>query len=173
MKINDVNPKPCEESILPAIIFEVNLAYEIFGEAIINIEGFLESDNGKILAKVEVMPKDEKTSSEVGARGSCFDSDFKKGTRIKTLIVFLSKKALSYIENRRMANSKRDVRLTLNLNVKSISSRARISHFHEIIPQSTGISARVKVSSGSGKRIEGQLLAFGKDSDFYTQYENL
>ena len=75
MEIRRVIPKPYEKTISPAISFEVDIAHTEFQEAIISVEGLLESDHGKILADlVEIAP--QKKSSEVGARDSKFDPKF-------------------------------------------------------------------------------------------------
>ena len=52
MEIKQAVPKPFEEGISPTLSFEVGIAYTKFREAIVGIEGFLESDDGKILGRV-------------------------------------------------------------------------------------------------------------------------
>lgn len=102
-----------------------------------------------------------------------FDSDFKETIYNTTLIAPLDQRALSYIEDRRMKNKKRDVFLTLCLHIKSIVTKATVSHFHEIADGSAGIPSSVRVSSSSGGRAEGRILAYGYDSQFSTQFTNL
>ena len=173
MEIRRVVPKPYEESVLPAITFEVEIAHVNLREAIISIGGCLESDDGKILAKVGVMPEPATKDAEIGAGGSRFDSRFTESVHRAILFAHLDKKALSYIENRRMVNKKRDVYLTLNLNVRSIVSRARVSHFHEIDAESIGLPPQVRIFPSSGRRTEGKILAYGHDSQFSSEFNNL
>jgi hypothetical protein len=173
MEIKRVVPKPHEKSISPVMSFEVDIAFMKFQEAIIGVEGFLESADGKTLANVvEATPEKTKTA-ELGAKDSSFDSRFKETVYNSTLIAPLDRKSLSYIEATRMENEKRDVYLTLNLNVRSILTRAKVSHFHEIDHTSTGLPPQVKVFSTSGKRREGKILAYGHDSQFSTEFTNL
>jgi len=170
MEILRVEPKSYEKSVLPAIRFEVELAHIKFQEAIVNIEGWVESDDGKILARVQEIP--ENLKSEIRAKGSRFDSEFKNTVYTTNLIALLDKKAVSYIDKRRIGNKKHDIFLTLNLNVRIIVSRARISTFHQIDPNEMRIPKQVKVAS-YGRRNEGMILAYGSDSQFSTDYNNL
>ena len=52
MKIKNVEPKPYEKSVLPSIIFEVDISHVKYQEAIIGVNGLLETDDGKVLANV-------------------------------------------------------------------------------------------------------------------------
>jgi len=171
MEIRNIIPRPYEESISPAIIFEVDIVYTKLREAIINVEGWLESDDGKILAKIEGILEKVKIS-ELGASNSIRDSLIKETVYKTELIALLDAKALNHIETRRMANEKREVNLALNLNVRSLLSNALISHFHEIDSKSIGLPTHVKIFPDSGKRATGQILAYGSDSQFSTNFRN-
>ena len=171
MYLKKVIPKPFENSIPPGISFKIEITHIKFQEAIIGIEGCLASDDGKILAKiVEVAPKQPR-SGEIGARESIRDSQFKETVYNSTLIVPLEKKALNYIEKRRMDNEKRDVFFTLRLNVRTIQSNAVISHLHEIDPKK--ITTRpVEVTKRSGAKTRGNLLAYAYDPQFFPESMN-
>jgi hypothetical protein len=173
VEIRRAVPQPYEQSVSSSISFEVDIAHTKRQEAIVNIEGWLESDDGKMLAKIGLMPQTKTQSSEVAARGSMFDSDFKETIYNTTLIAPLDQRALSYIEDRRMKNKKRDVFLTLCLHIKSVVTKATVSHFHEIADGSSGIPSLVNVSSSSGRRTQGRILAYGPDSQFSTQFTSL
>jgi hypothetical protein len=170
MRIENAVPTVYEHSIPPGIIFEVRIAYVRFNEAVIGIEGWLISDDGKILAKVieEGSPK----LDEIGARGSRYDTEFKEESFTSTLIAILEKKALNHIENRRMKNKKRDVYLTLHLNVKSLASRATISHLHQVESNVEKLP-RLRFPTASGKTVDGKMIAYAHDSKFSTAYNNM
>ena len=174
MKIKQIVPKPFEKAISPTLSFEVQIAYTNLEEAIVGIDGFLESDDGKILATVIEIAPEKANTSGIGARGSMQDSEFKEAVYSSTLIALLEKSALSYIEKRRMANKKGDIFLTLNLNIQNVVSAAKISHFHEIAPQETPIiPTQVNVVSSSGRRVTGKILAYGHDREYSSAYSNL
>ena len=170
MQIKNVVPKPYEKSISPAISFEVEIAHIKFQEAIVRVDGWLESDDGKILANVVGFTLEKSKSNEVGARDSGFDSKFKETVYNATLFAPLSRRAVDYIEKRRMKNEKRDVYLTLNLNVKSIVSKASISHLHTIEARRMGLPSEITTSSGR-TRVEG-IMAYAYDPKFSTRYAN-
>jgi len=77
MEIKGVNHKPYEKSIPPSIIFEVEISHVKWQEAIVGVHGWLEADDGKIIASVNEVPKELK-AGEIGARDSIHDSGFKE-----------------------------------------------------------------------------------------------
>ena len=87
------------------------------------------------------------------------------------MIAPLEKNALDYVEKRRMEDKKRDVYLNLNLNVKSIESRAKISHLHELDPKSIGLQ-RLKVPKSYGGTTEGTIIVYGHDPKFSASRTN-
>ncbi|MCK4433933.1 hypothetical protein KAU92_00475 [Candidatus Bathyarchaeota archaeon] len=166
-------PSPYEYSIPPGIMFEIKIAYQKFHEAVISIEGWLRSNDGKILAKaVEASPSGQPKSSEIGARGSIRDKNFKEEVYTSTLIARLEKKALNYIENRRIQNKKRDIFFTLDLNVRSIETRAEISHLHQTDPRPY-LTKPLIVTKRSGAKDTGSLLAYAYDPEFFPSLTNL
>ena len=172
MEIRRADAQPYEQSVTSSISFEVDIAHTKRQEAIVNIEGWLESDDGKMLGRVGLVLQTKTQSSDVAARGSIYDSEFKETIYSTTLVAPLDQRALSYIEDRRVKNEKRDVFLTLCLHIKSIVTKATVSHFHEI-SGTAGIPSMVNVSSSSGRRVQGRFLAYGSDYQFSTQYSNL
>jgi len=171
MQIKSVTPKPFENSIPPGISFKIEIVHVKFQEAIVGIEGWLTSDDGKILAKVGEALPEAATSDEIGARGSTNDSQFKETVYNSTFIVPLGKKALNYIEKRRMDNEKRDVFFTLRLNIRTIQSKAIISHLHEIDSRSI-TTQPVEVTRHSGVKTKANLIAYVHDPDFYSDRSN-
>ena len=132
MQIKNVVAKPCDNTIHPAISFEVEIAHTNYREGLVSVDGWIESDDGKILANMfEVMPNEK--LSEIGASDSIYNSKFTLTVYNSTLIAFLDEKAVDYIEKRRMDNEKRDVFLTLSLTIKSIASKAKIFSQKEVM----------------------------------------
>ena len=171
MRIVSIVPRPYDKSIYPAISFEVGIARVNLQEAIVGIEGRLESDDGKILANVfEVTP--EKRTDYLGARGSALDGNFTEIGYRSTLIALLDRKAVEYLENRRMKNKKHDVYLTLNLNVRSLTSRATISHLHQVEPNIAKLPL-VRLITDSGRTVNGKIIAYASDDQFSTRYSNM
>lgn len=164
MKIENIVAKPYEKSILPSLSFEIEISHIKYQEAITGVSGWLQTDDGKIVAEINETIREKPASDEVGARGSNFDSQFKEEIYKTTLITRLDKRALDHIEKRRMADRKGDVKLLLNLNVKSIESRAAISHLHEVNPVSIGLSP-IRVPTHK-RETEGEIIVYAYDSKF-------
>ena len=169
MKIKNVEPKPYEKSVLPSIIFEVDISHVKYQEAIIGVNGLLETDDGKVLANVNEYICELKTR-EIGARGSSYDSMFKEEIYRTGIIALLSKQALEYIEKRRMADKKGDVKLNLCLNVKYLQSEAVISESFLIDPKKIGLP-EIPIPT-SRRDVSGNIVAYASDPDFSTSYVN-
>jgi len=172
MQIRNVVTKPYENSISPAMSFEVEIAHTRYQEAIVSVDGWLESDDGKILSNlIEILP-DKLKSNELGARDSRFDSQFTETIYNTKLVVLLERRALDYLEKRRMEDRKRDVNLTLNLNVKIIGSMTKISHLHQVDSELTRLPS-VEIMTSQGRKTLGKIIAYAHDRDFSTDYSNL
>ena len=171
MRIVSIIPRPYDKSIYPAISFEVGLAHVNLQEAIVGIEGQLESDDGKILANVfEVIP--EERTHYLGARGSALEGNFTEIGYHSTLITLLDRRAVEYLENRRMKNKKHDVYFTLNLSVRSLTSKATISHLHQVESNVIRLP-RIRFSTESGRTVDGKIIAYAHDGQFHTNYSNM
>lgn len=171
MKVENVTPKPYEKSIFPGISFDVEISYRKYQEAIAGINGWLESDDKKIIAEIkEGISEAQRDSSTLAARDSGFDGNFDPGSCNVTLVTLLDRKALSYIENRRMKDRRGDVKLNLNLKVKSINSRAAVCHVHEVEPAKAGLHP-VKIPTGRVEK-EGSVLIYANDPGFYSNRTN-
>lgn len=170
MEIKIVEPKPYEKSALPSIIFEVEISHVKYQEAIIGVNGWLETDDGKVIASINEHIYEKPKASEIGARGSSFDSKFKEEIYRTRLIALLSKQALDHIEKKRMADKKGDVKLNLCLNVKYLQSRAVILESFLIDPKEIGLQ-QIRISTS--RRCEsGKIVAHASDPDFSTPYTN-
>lgn len=170
MKIENIEVKPYEGSIFPAISFEVEISYTKYREAIMDVNGWLETDDGKIVAVISETISETTVSDKVGARGSSFDVEFMEEIYKTTSIALLDKRALDHIERRRMGDRKGDAKLTLSLNVKSIESKAEISHLHEVDPESIGLSP-ITIQTDR-RESKGELIVYAHDPKFLSRRGN-
>jgi hypothetical protein len=170
MKIENIEVKPYENSILPSISFEVKISHIKYREAISDISGWLETDDGKIIGELRQII--EKVGiSELGAHGTSFDPNFKEEIYNAVLITILDRRALDHIEKRRMSSRKGDVKLILNLNIKNVENRAEICHLHEVDPRTIGLQP-LKIVKYSGGITEGQIIAYAYDPEFSSSRTN-
>jgi len=171
MRIEKITHNPYDKSVLPSIVFEIEIKHTKYQEAIIGVHGWLETDDGKIVASInEIIEKPKAT--ELGARGSYLDRDSKDKEEIyKTKVIAqLTKQALDYIEKRREADRKKNVKFILNLIVKYIHSRAVISPSYLINPEEIGLN-KIQVSTSSGKE-KGEIIVYAYDDKFRTLNTN-
>lgn len=170
MEIKDIKAKPFEKSIFPGIEFEVEVSYIKYQEAIISVNGILKTDDERIIGSLNESIENTE-AKEVGARGTKFDSNFKEALFKTTIIATLDRRALNYIEERRMEDRKGDVNLILNLKVKSVNNRAEISYVHEINPKEIGLTSK-EIHTASGKTADWQVLIYAYDSQFSSNRSN-
>jgi len=171
MEIKKIVPKPYDKSIFPSISFDVEISYGKYSEAIVNIGGWLATDDGKVIAEVKEEVIEPRRDSSIGARGSAFDKEFKEAIYKTTLIAPLSREALNHIEKRRKEDRKGDVNLTLILNVKTINSIALISYVYEIRRQDIGL-APIKIPARGGTA-DWSLLVYAYDPEYSSTRTNL
>ena len=173
MNIKNIKPMPYDKSIFPGISFGVEINYEKYQRAILGVEGWLQTDDEKIIAEVRELVKPPfPAPREIGARESIHDGEWKATTIQTTLVALLDNRALKYIEERRTKNRKHDVILTLNLKAKYVESRATISHIHEIENlQSLGIK-RPPISIGGRQTADWNLLIYSYNPNFNPQRTN-
>ncbi len=167
----EIEPKPCEKSIFPAISFDLEISYTKYKEAIISVSGWLETDDGKIIGELREEVVTKETQYEIIAKRS-LDEKMKEDVYNTKLLALLDRRALNHIEERRMADRKGDVKLTLNLNVKTVRSMAVISHIHEVDPQKIGLKP-VEVRTGQGGTTQGNILVYAYDSKYASRTTNM
>jgi len=170
MEIRNVIPEPCEKSILPSIIFETEITHTKYEEGIIEVNGWLETDDGKIVANINEYFSEKSKASELGAKGSSFDRHFKEEIYKTKVIAQLSKQALDHIEKRRMVDKKGDVKLTLCLSVKYLGSKAVLSESYLIDPKEIGLP-EIQVAT-SRRKESGKIVVYAYDPEFSTSYTN-
>lgn len=166
-----MSAKPYGRSVFPGISFDIEISYTKYQEAIVGIDGWLETDDQKIIAEIKEEVSETRKYGEIGAKDSSFDREFREQIYQTTFVALLDRRALSHIEKRRMDDRKGDVKLTLNLKVKSIDSRAAISHIHEIEPAKIGLTP-VEVYTARGKTTDWNVLIYAYDSKFSSSRTN-
>ena len=171
MKIKRIEAKPYEDSIPPGILFDVEISYTKLMEIIVNVKGWLKTDDGKIIATVYELPAPNILKGEIGARNTSYDDKIKEEIYETMIIAPLSRDAIKYLEERRMVNEKGDVYLTLDLNITCLKSKAVIwsSFIIEVqrLPrQLRDVLENIKVSTSRGtKSIEG-IVVYTYDQRF-------
>lgn len=172
MKINKILCKPYEKSLFPSLKFDVEISYSKFQEAVISIDGWVETDDGKIIAEIKEARQDISIPPcSLSAYGSSFDSNFKEDIYETILVVILNNMTLQHIDNRRMMNRKGDVILNLILNVMSIDNKARTSFIHEINPKEIGIEKK-EIFTETGKTSDWYILAYASVPNFSPSRQN-
>jgi len=169
MRIEKITHNPYDKSVLPSIVFEIEIKHKKYQEAIVGVYGWLETDDGKIVASINEIPKESK-AKELRARGSYLDKDFKEEIYKTKVIAQLTRQALDYIEKRRGADRKKNVNFILNLIIKYIHSRAVISPSYLIDPKDIGLN-KIQVSTSRGEE-KGEIIVYASDDEFCTSHTN-
>lgn len=173
MEIKNIEPKPYEKSVFPGISFDIEISYKKYEEAIVSINGWLETDDGKIVAEIREEVIGQVRYSEIGAKNSVFDKEFKEDIYKTALVALLDRKALDHIEKRRMENEKGDINLTLSLNLKTVSSRAAISHVYGKNPKEIGLTS-VEIYDASGRKIpDCNILVHAYRPEYSSSHSNM
>lgn len=131
MNIIAVIPRPYEKPILPSINFEIEISHTKYREAILDVNGWLTTGDGKIITSLnENTVEKPGLDEELQAIGTKLDQNIKEGIYRTAVIALLDKRVLNHIEKRRMADENGDIKLSLYLNVKHVENRAMISHLY-------------------------------------------
>lgn len=165
MNIKSITVQPHDKSVMPAICFKIEISYGQYREAITNVDGWLESDDGHLLARLA--ENVENSTESIAARNSSFDHNFTEKQCNIALTAFLEKQVIKHIENRRLCNQKRDVYFNLNITLTTVQSNATISHIHQLEQ-----TVYPKVRTNSGNVTDGKTLFYGYDHDYSSQYTN-
>lgn len=136
MKITgEIKSAPHDGSVIPALMFEFEIEYPESREAILSLRGFLKSEDGKILAEVCEVPKDQTKPVPLGEMGATvLGMESKSAKYMARVSTFLSRAVLEHIENRRLANPKRDVWLSLHLRIVYAFSCTGVAYLRYIDP---------------------------------------
>jgi hypothetical protein len=127
MRIDKIEVNPVQESINPELEFEIEIYIKSGYEIPLEITGCVFLENNKKLANVHgFIYEPNKTivlsAQDKGSRGG------EKQKLIIKVITPLNNKVLDYIETLRTENPKSDVILNLDIFVKTLISKANLSH---------------------------------------------
>src|ERR1035437_846789 len=166
MNIETLEAKPYERSVFPGISFEIGINYQKYQEAIVEINGWLEGDDKKILSDLKEEVLETQKIREIAGKGTHLDSQFRPELYKTTLVALLQEKALSYIEKRRKEDTKGDVKLFLHLNLRAINTMATISPIHLVQPGNMGLRSIEPLSTDSGQKTNWKALAWAYEQGY-------
>lgn len=128
-------------SIEPAFRIIVKKDYELKKGSIIHVSGLLLSEDNKILSQVIDARESTVTSSypinigDIIAQGTSTDEELnRKREQEISLIAFLTRETVNYLETIRERNPKKDVILTLRLKVRRLVPNALVTPLYEKQP---------------------------------------
>jgi len=132
----EIEVKPLENSVEPALIFTIKDHYQKWKEILIKMDGWLLDRDGKAITQLHEFkdPSAKVVKGELAASGTKIaDDEFSKQITYETqMAALLNKKALEYIENLRGKNPKRDVILKLRIKKSFLSTKALIPRFQPV-----------------------------------------
>lgn len=134
MEIEQIYVEPYENSIVPSINFAITIKHMYHLEAIIKVDGWLRTDDGKIVSSLKEIIL---ANRQNGLAGKSIIND-KSSLYQCNLIALLDTKGLEHIEKRRMAERKNDVTFVLNLNVSYIKSKMDFAESRLVSPENVG-----------------------------------
>ena len=127
MQIKNIEVKPYEDIFPSGILLEIEINRQKNQNAIIEVSGFLKSEDNKILAELHQYSPDNTIESEdLGARGSYKDREFKEDSYNTVLISHLGKNVINYINESRIKNSEKNVFLNIDIIIKYLENNAQI-----------------------------------------------
>ncbi len=127
MRINKIVVRPEEKSLNPELVFEIEMNIQNKAEIPLEIRGSIFTEDGIKIANIYEIIHDFSRSYELAAED--VNSINEEKITIKLGVgALLNYKALDYIETLRDKNQKRDVVLNLDIIIKSLKSRAMLSH---------------------------------------------
>lgn len=167
MRLDRIVIRPGVDFLNPSILFDANIKYVRGDEAIIRIDGWLESNDNKKISYITEYFSQDSRDSVLSARGTRSGGSRNEYGYSITLITELTDKALTLIENERMKNEKRDVNLKINLNVNYLNNRARIACVHRINPKQIDSTVQ-QIQTRGGRVRDFQYLVEAYDEDYHS-----
>jgi len=107
MQILSMVAKPSEKVLFPSLTLEMEIGRIRYGEAIVHVNGWLETDDGKTIACLVEETSDQPLEEEIGARGTSLDEGFKETTYKTVMRTLLDRRVLDHIELRSAADKRR------------------------------------------------------------------
>ncbi len=165
MQINNIEVKPYEDIFPSGILLEIDINRHKNQEAIMEVSGFLKSEDNKILAKLHQYSLNNTIGSEdIGARGSYKDREFKYDSYKTVLISHLDKNVVNYINESRIKNNEKDVFLNIVITIKYLESNVNICGVTFTNPNELKLP---DVSIGSKK---ASIMTYVYDPDFNSNH---
>jgi len=124
-EITKINIIPVQESINPELKIDVPIVYKTKYEIPLSITGVLQSEDNKKLSNLIELKSDKSKLFELNARGQ--DRDTEEEVTF-TLRANLNRRTIDHIENLRAKDRKGDIKIKLILTVKTLETRASLSH---------------------------------------------
>lgn len=126
-EITKIKITPVQESINPELKIDVPILYTSKYEIPLNISGVILSEDNKKLSNLTEVKSDISQPFELNARGQ--DRETEQEVTF-TLVSNLNRRTIEHIENLRAKDRKGDIKIKLKLTVKSLESRATLSHMN-------------------------------------------
>ena len=124
MRIDKISVEPVENSINPELLIEIIFFYQNGVEIPIEISGFLLSEDNKKLTNIKVNNiSDIHFELKAQIPGTHEESKF-----VLYLTAPLNQKSLDYIETMRNKNKKNDVKLKVDIIIRTLISNTRLSN---------------------------------------------
>lgn len=124
-EITKIKITPVQESINPELKIDIPILYTSKYEIPLSISGAILSEDNKKLSNLTEVKSDISQPFELNARGQERETEQEVTF---TLVANLNYRTIDRIENLRAKDRKGDIKIKLKLNVKSLESRASLSH---------------------------------------------
>ena len=116
---------PVQESINPELKIDVPIMYRTKYEIPLSVSGVILTEDNKKLSNLTELKSDKSKPFELNARSR--DRDTEEEVTF-TLVANLNRRIIDHIENLRAKDRKGDIKIKLKLTVKTLESRASLSH---------------------------------------------
>ena len=125
MRIDKIEAKPVLNSINPEIMFEIEIFIQRKFEIPLEITGSIFTEDNMKIANVHEIIHEPNKNIEFSARGTREEGEEKL---IIKIIASLNHKVLDHIETIRTKNPKGDVKLTIDIFIRTLISKTTLSH---------------------------------------------
>lgn len=153
-----------ENHARPSILFRVSLDYQDASEVVISIGGRLVTHDGFVVAylREEYSEKPDQQPRKLAARGSVYDQSFFKPTKhLANLIGQFDERTLRRVDDSRLKDPKRDVKLKLEIGIKVLESVATIDQLTEVEPKNLVPGKTLNIPRAMGGEVPANLIVRG------------
>lgn len=172
---------PLDECFEPCIVVECELELPP-DKCIIELKGFLLSEEGKLISKLEEAPtfkEDQKLIYELSAKDNYpYRRKEERGTTQKGIVRFiapLSTRTIEYLENLRERRPKRNIELKVRFIYKYFKSKVITAHFYEIPLSLLSSQLRTEIERqrvGTHSKSPESVIVYCYDPNFSTSRSN-